>query len=149
MKKYFTKSIVILLVALLTLMFTSVATAGTSVATGGAKKGFDGAWETIDTLDGSYWVMTINSDNSSLMMYDFGATICGSSAEISWSFEATDILAVDDDEWEVTGDGLCVADPTPHYTGVTTFTLRYNKQSDTIVFSQPGYEVTFSRIGKK
>lgn len=149
MKKHFTKFIVILLVVLMTLMVTSGAIADT-------KKGFDGAWEAID-FDGSYMVMTINSDNTAYMMYDFGASVCypdpkPSTPEISWSFEGPPII--DGDELMVNGLGLCVdGDFGPHYTGEHTLNFTYDKNSDTINLiydnMEPPFIVTFSRIEKK
>lgn len=114
----------------------------------GNKKGFDGAWEAIDIVDDSYMVMTIKSDNSYLMLYDFGATVCGGTPLISWSFEGTPVIV--GNVLTVEGLGLCFDDD-PYYLpegDPTNIKLEftYDKISDTIDRVRGG---TWSRIGKK
>lgn len=135
------KTLVISFVILLALLVTSVALAA-------KKKGFDGAWETIDR-DGSYAVMIINTGGPYFMIHDFGSSSCDPGTTppvISDSFEGTPFIV--GNELTVEGKILCVSDD-PYYwpegnPRVFTFVLTYNKNSDTVeLFGQ-----TWSRIKK-
>jgi hypothetical protein len=141
MKKYFTKSIVVLLVVVLTLTLTSVAVAE-------RKKGFDGAWEAID-VDGSYMVMNIHNGGSDFMWFDYGASICNPSVppETPWVFEGSPVKV--GNELTVEGSGLCIVE-VPYYNPVDmTVHLTYIRQRDLVELEIGDYLVTFSRIGKK
>ena len=130
-----------MLVVILALLVTSAALAG-------KKKGFNGAWESIDNFDGSYQVMVIELANSYFMYYDFGASVCGTDFDVplyASSFEGPPEVV--GNEMTVEGKILCVADD-PFYVDdgsgspeIYSWVLTYDKNSDTISWFD-----TWSRI---
>jgi len=141
MKKTIT---IVLVVVAMTLIITSVALAG-------RKKGFDGAWESID-LDDSYQIMVIQTSDDYYMYYDFGASICGfdENGDPIHPCVLEGIPSVEGNVLSIAGKVLCITD-SPFYVSeggtptVYDFDFTYNRQRDTI----EGMNVTWNRIGKE
>jgi len=144
MKKTIT---IVLVVVALTLVITSVALAG-------RKKGFDGAWESID-VDDSYQIMVIQTSDDYYMYYDFGATICGldGNGDPIHPCVLEGIPSVEGNVLSIEAKILCITnspyyvpeDPPTGSPAVYEFDFTYNRQRDTI----EGMNVTWNRIGKK
>jgi len=143
MKKTIT---IVLVVVAMTLIITSVALAG-------RKKGFDGAWESID-VDDSYQIMVIQTDDY-YMYYDFGASICGLDefGDPIHPCVLEGIPSVEGNVLSIEVYVLCITD-SPYYVpedppgespAVYDFEFTYNRERDTI----EGMGVTWNRIGKK
>ena len=132
--------VVISAVILLTLIITSAAVAA-------RKKGFDGAWESID-LDGSYQVMVIDTGAGYFMYYDFGVSACGKDPSgvplYPGLIEGTPVVI--DDKLTVEGKLLCLTD-SPYFwnTEPMSFDFYYKNQRDVV----EGMLVDWNRISQK
>jgi hypothetical protein len=131
----------ILVVVVLTLIITSVAMAE-------RKKGFDGAWEAIDSIDGSYQIMVIQDEDDHYIYNDFAATI-GCPPDNPAVLEGNPF--VDGNSLTVTGKIVCLYDSGPVFLREEpyTFNFTYFKNSDTIYGDLAGFEDTWNRIEKK
>ena len=124
----------------------------TSVAMAGDKKGFDGAWETVDPFDGSYEVMIIESSYPHFSYTDYGATACGTDGDGSPLYPAVieGDPVISGDTLTVSGMVVCMGD-SPYFLLPDPFVLvfTYDKQSDTIGSDMPSFTEIWTRIGKK
>jgi hypothetical protein len=141
MKKFSVAGIVVMAIVLII----------TSVALAGDKKGFDGAWEAIDT-DGSYTTVVIQSDGPYFMIYDFGASTCGidGNGNPIYPLVLEGIPVINENVLTIQGKILCITD-SPYYVpeggppDTFTFVFTYDKQLDSL----SGIDLTWTRIGKK
>jgi hypothetical protein len=138
MKKYGRITIVVLVVFLVSLIFASGTLAD-------KKKGFNGAWESIDSVDGSYQVMVIQDSYPYFMYNDFGATICGTDTNgqpiYPGSIYGSPVIV--GDTLTVEGKVLCITE-NPYYTPAYRLEFTFNKNKDTILFGSD----TWYRIEK-
>jgi hypothetical protein len=146
MKKYGRITTVVPVVFVLTLLLASGTLAG-------EKKGFNGAWESID-VDGSYQVMVIQDSYPYYLYYDFGATACGLDLNgqpmYAASFNGSPVIV--GNALTVEGKVLCASD-NPYYfpeeDPITySFEFTYNKNKDTLYGGLPGFGATWYRIKK-
>lgn len=96
----------------------AIASAGTTTPAD-----WDGAWASVDALDGSNQLLFVGQARSTLRFFiiDFGAAVCGGGIAIGNG--ATPIAGIADDRVEIVYRARCLDGSPPFTSGVIVYTL--------------------------